>query len=57
MEERILEELKAAHHALVNAKEYDLEAEVFVWSLIHLKENPGLTIEEAIEKGHDEWIK
>jgi hypothetical protein len=57
MEERILEELKAAHYALVNAKEYDLEAEVFVWSLIYLKENPDLTIEEAIEKGHSEWIK
>lgn len=52
-----LKEFKAAERALSKASEYGLEIEVFVFALKYMKENPSLTIEEAIAAGYEEWIK
>lgn len=47
------EELRAISEVL----DYDLVTEI-IWSAIHaIKDNPKLSIEEAIQYGKDEWIK
>lgn len=49
--------MTAIFNALSDAKEYGLQTEV-VWSALKsMKENPNLTIEEAITNGFSEWIK
>jgi hypothetical protein len=40
-------------HALV----HDLEGEVMLAALIAMKENPTLSIQNAIQIGFDEWVK
>ncbi len=56
MEGEILDDLMLAHHVLEEAAQYDLESEVFVWALKAMKEDPSLTIDEAILKGKEEWL-
>lgn len=51
------EEVKVAKNAIKNASEYGLEAEVIVYALKHMKENPNLSIIEAIMAGYEEWVK
>lgn len=41
--------------ALSHAKEDGLEVEVVTWALIYMKENPSLSIAEAITMGFYEW--
>ena len=43
--------------ALANAYQMSLEVEVVTWALKYMKENPNLTIDEAITMGYSEWIK
>ena len=43
--------------ALSKAKEQGLETEVVTWALKYMKDNPKLTISEAITLGYNEWIK
>lgn len=50
-------ELLNVSNALDFSKERGLESEVFLWSLKAMKENPNLTIEEALISGVNEWIK
>lgn len=38
-----------------DAKQYGLEAEVIYSALLAMKENPSLSIEDAIAIGCDEW--
>lgn len=43
--------------ALANAYQMSLEVEVVTWALKYMKENPSLTIDEAITMGYYEWVK
>ena len=43
--------------ALANAYQMSLEVEVVTWALKYMKENPNLTIDEAITMGYYEWVK
>jgi predicted transcriptional regulator len=43
--------------ALEDAKEYGLEVEVITWALKYLKEDPTISIDQAISYGYYEWIK
>lgn len=49
--------LQCVSDALDIAKRYDLEAEVFLFALKAIKDNPGLSINDAVQVGLDEWIK
>ena len=51
---KILDEV---YETLTLANKYGLAAEVITWSFRYLKENPKLTIEEALQMGINEWIK
>lgn len=57
MQDEILKEFRAVEFALKEAINDGLEVEVVVFALKAMKENPSLTIEEAILVGYDEWIK
>jgi hypothetical protein len=49
--------LNVVHDALKIASDYNLEAEVMAYAMIFLKDNPKITISEAIQCGLNEWIK
>jgi len=55
--EEILKEFRAVKLTLAEAIDAGLEVEVVVFALKAMKENPSLTIEEAILIGYEEWIK
>lgn len=48
-------DLDAANTALSHARRYGLEAEVVAWALNSMKENPKLTLAEALSYGLQEW--
>lgn len=52
-----LNEWEAIDHALKGASEFDLQVEVVWYALKAMKENPRLTIEEAMDIGFNEWVK
>lgn len=55
--EQVLQDLKDIRYILDYAAEWSLDTEV-VWSALKaMKENPSLTIGEAINIGASEWIK
>ena len=51
----IVEYITQRLNRLNDAHNYDLEAEVILWALKAMKENPNLTIIEALEAGCNEW--
>jgi len=51
------DEINAVSFALANAYQMSLEVEVVTWALKYMKENPNLTIDEAITMGYSEWVK
>ncbi len=51
------EQLDLIQQCLDSAKEFGLEAEVFLYSMMELKKDPSLTIEEAVVYGLKEWVK
>ena len=51
------EEMEAVGVCLTEAAKYHLETEVVCWALKALKDNPNLTIIEAINIGLNEWVK
>lgn len=57
MADEILKEFRAVEIALKEAINEGLEVEVVVFALKVMKENPSLSIEEAIFAGYEEWIK
>jgi hypothetical protein len=59
MEENIdiLQELNVADSILKTAAKDGLESEIFVFAVKAMKENPNLSIIEAMYTGYDEWIK
>ena len=56
-EENVNLQMDAISDAIEIASPFQLEIEVILWSMKALKENPELTIKEAIDIGLDEWIK
>jgi len=52
-----LTDFEFADILLEAADEYGLTAEVVVFALKTMKENPALSIEEALLAGYSEWIK
>ena len=55
--EQVLQDLKDIRYILDYAAEWSLDTEV-VWSALKaMKEDPSLTIKEAINVGANEWIK
>ena len=55
--EMLILEMDAVAMALEQSREEGLDAEVVTWALRYMKENPSLTISEAIAMGFYEWIK
>jgi hypothetical protein len=53
----MVEEFKTINTVLQDAEQYNQQVEVVYYALKYMKENPKLTITEAIMLGHDEWIK
>ena len=43
--------------ALHDARQVGLETEVVTWALMYMKNNPSLSISEAITMGYYEWVK
>jgi len=52
-----LTDFEFADILLEAADEYGLTAEVVVFALKTMKENPALSIEEALLAGYSDWIK
>ncbi len=50
-------QLAHASVLLEEAAEAGLIAEVVVWALMAMKEDPTITVEDAINVGYNEWIK
>jgi hypothetical protein len=55
--EMLILEMDAVAEALEQSREEGLDAEVVTWALRYMKENPSLTISEAITMGFYEWVK
>ena len=53
----IIEELQTVKNLLLKASEYGMQPEVVTWALQNMKENPNLSIGDAMEIGYSEWIK
>lgn len=56
-EKEIIDVLSYAKQIADDSSNHNLLPEVIVWSLKHMKENPFLSVEEALEAGYDEWVK
>lgn len=50
-----LEELDKVSEVIYEAGRYQLTAEVILWTLYHMKENPKSSIGEALSAGMAEW--
>lgn len=50
-------EITTISYLLTLANALNLEAEVVTFALKYMKENPSLTIEEAMGMSYEEWIK
>lgn len=50
-------EMEYASDIFCEAKKYGMEIEVVVWALDAMKCNPGLSIQQALKDGFDEWVK
>jgi hypothetical protein len=57
MKEETIKELSYVDHLLKLAEVHNLEAEVVVFALKSMKEDPLLSIEEAMALGYEEWVK
>jgi hypothetical protein len=53
----ILEEMDTVSMALSNATHLNLEVEIVTYALQNMKNNPNLTIGEAITMAYFEWAK
>jgi hypothetical protein len=42
---------------LTKAEDYGLQVEFVTFALKYMKEDPGLSIEEACQRSFEEWIK
>jgi hypothetical protein len=53
--EDIHRSLDVVEHVLRDAHDLKVETLVVTWALKHMKENPKLTISDAIILGYEEW--
>ncbi len=53
----LVSEMDAVAIALEQSREEGLEVEVVTWALRYMKNDPTLTISEAITMGYYEWVK
>ena len=53
----LLEEMDTVSMALSNAAHLNLEVEVVTYAIQNMKDNPNLTIGEAITMAYFEWAK
>ncbi len=53
----LVSEMDAVATALEQSREEGLEVEVVTWALRYMKNDPSLTISEAITMGFYEWVK
>ena len=53
----IVDEMNYIAECIISAEKYGLETEVIHCALQSMKQNPKLTIQEAMQSGVDEWIK
>jgi hypothetical protein len=51
------DEIEDVYKALDRASESGLEAEVILWALYHMRENPNASIADCLNDGLREWIK
>lgn len=56
-QENIYEVMKYTKYTLDEAKEQYMEIEVIVWALKYMKEDPNLTIKQALAYSFNDWIK
>ena len=49
--------LRTAALIMEEAKQFGVEAEVMMWAVIAMKEDPTMSVEEALIAGSEEWIK
>lgn len=52
-----MEDLKIVDQYLKEASEYGLQVELVTYALKYMKENPSLTIAEALNFAFLDWIK
>lgn len=50
-------DLSAIHKALKDAAFYGVEDEIVASALEYMKENPTISIPDAMQMGYDEWVK
>ena len=51
------EEIRRFKSILKDVQESSLELEVIEWALLAMKNNPSLSVLDAMEEGYDEWVK
>ena len=52
-----MKELEIVDRYLTEAEEYGLQVEFVTFALKYMKEDPGLTIEEACQRAYEDWVK
>lgn len=57
MEENIHDIMDYVSEILEEARQHGLEVEVVTWALKAMKENPSLSLVEAITEGYENWLK
>ena len=55
--DNIIEEIAIVNELLLSASEYGMQSEVVGWALQNMKENPNLSISNAMELGYTEWVR
>lgn len=49
--------LRTAALIMEEAKQFGVEPEVMMWAVMFMKDDPSLSVEQAIILGSNEWIK
>lgn len=57
VQENMYEVMEYTEYTLGIAKEYKMEIEVVVWALKYMKDDPSLSIKQAIAYSFNDWIK
>ena len=50
-------EMSLIRSFLKDARDYGLETEVVMWAIKSMKEDPSISISQAMARGFYEWIK
>lgn len=57
IQESVSDALDYVKYTLEEAKEWHMETEVVVWALKYMKDDPTLTIKQAMAYSFNDWIK